>query len=143
MSGSALLLHEDIAVPTPAIPSAAFICRGCTRHTSSKLSPIHAETLRHLQLRCLRYSSVSCRLNGERCRLQVTLACSPPWLASILSAIHDVADPVAMSIMSVRLLPQPFQNVSMALKKFDLCVSIQGISSMNMTFFRSEGNVSK
>ena len=89
------------------------------------------------------YSSVSCRLNGERCRLQVTLACSPPWLASFLSAIHDVADPVAMSIMSVRLLPQPFQNVSRALTKFDLCVSIQGISSMNMTFFRSEGNVSR
>ena len=29
---------------------------------------------------------------------------------------------------------QPFQNVSRALTKLDLCVSIQGISSMNMTF---------
>lgn len=60
-----------------------------------------------------------------------------------ISSIQDVAEPVAISTISVRLFPQPFQKFSNALTKLERCVSIQGISSMNMTFLRLEGRVSR
>lgn len=53
----------------------------------------------------------------------------------VLSAIQDVAEPVAISTISVHLYPQLFQKFSNALTKLERQVSSQGISSMNMTFF--------
>ena len=67
--------------------------------------------------------------------LLVIRACSPPWFSIRLSTIHDVAEPLAMNTMSLRRAAQPFQKFSKADTKSDFCVSIQGISSMNTTFF--------
>ena len=62
-------------------------------------------------------------------------ACSPPWFSIRLSTIHEVAEPLAINTISLRRAAQPFQKFSNAATKLDFCVSIQGISSINTTFF--------
>ena len=70
----------------------------------------------------------------------VMRACNPPWLSTKLSIIHDVAEPLATNTMSCLLAAHAFQKFSKAWVKFDLMVSIHGISSINTTFLRSEGS---
>ena len=66
---------------------------------------------------------------------QVTRLCSPCLFLSSFLVIHEVADPQTMSSTSFRAEAKPFQNCSSAGRKLDLGASIQGISSMNTTFF--------
>lgn len=49
--------------------------------------------------------------------------------------IQEVALPQMIRIMSFLAVAQLFQKWSSERTKFDLCVSIQGISSMKMIFF--------
>ena len=70
----------------------------------------------------------------------VMRACSPPWLSTRLSIIHDVAEPLATNTMSCLRAAHAFQKFSKAWVKFDLMESIHGISSINTTFLRLEGS---
>ena len=60
-------------------------------------------------------------------------------LATILSFIHEVADPVAISMMFRCDMAQPFQKFSRADTNMDFPESIQGISSMNTIRLWSAG----
>ena len=58
----------------------------------------------------------------------------------MLSAIYEVAEPEAISTMSVLLQAHPFQKYSNAETKSDFWVSIHGISSIKIVFFLSSSD---
>ena len=59
--------------------------------------------------------------------------CRPPLFSTSLSTIHEVAEPQAINIISVRCAAQAFQKYSSAATKLLLGVSIHGISSKKIT----------
>ncbi len=81
-------------------------------------------------LACSKYSSHSCRRNGDSFISAVNRPYSPPLFLERLLRIHDVALPQTISIMLSLPLHHPFQKFSKAGRKPDRGVSIHGNSSM-------------
>ena len=79
----------------------------------------------------------SLRVNCFRCTLWVTRLCKPPWFLITLFIIQLVALPQIIRSTSFRPLAHPFQKYSRAGINSERFVSIQGISSIKMTFFVS------
>ena len=85
-----------------------------------------------------RYCSVSQSVNGRTNILVELRLNSPPLSPRSFFVIQDVALPHAISMISPSADAHPFQNCSSAETKSEPSVSIQGISSMNTTFFSPE-----
>ena len=92
-------------------------------------------------LKASAYSSHSLSVNDLILILVVMRPLRPPWFLISLFMIHEVAEPHTMSRISFLPDAQPFQKFSRAAMKPEWRVSIQGISSIKITFLEEQSSL--